>query len=147
MFLENDSGQSAGGGLTVNAPGTTATGWIVDNTFVANTGSFASHLHAPTLTGTLANNLFVSARGGGAAVEVAATVVSDHNGWFDNGTDLAGTSFGASEVFGDPLFAGWVDDGDCTNDDLTLLPGSPGIDAGDPAFPERDGTPGDLGAG
>ena len=48
-------------------------------------------------------------------------------------------------MFADPLFVLWSDDGDPTNDDLGLQPGSPAIDAGFPGLLDPDGTVSDLG--
>lgn len=46
----------------------------------------------------------------------------------------------------EPGFVAWSDDGDWTNDDLSLAAGAIGIDAGDPGCVEADGTTCDLGA-
>jgi len=51
-------------------------------------------------------------------------------------------------ILADPMFIAWSDDGDWTNDNLCLAPGSPGVDAGDPdpAYNDPDGTRNDMGA-
>jgi predicted outer membrane repeat protein len=56
-------------------------------------------------------------------------------------TPVAGTD---GNLAVDPAFADYSDDGDPTNDDLTLLTGSPAIDAGSDT--DTDGSAADLGA-
>ena len=45
-----------------------------------------------------------------------------------------------------PEFVTWTADGDCTNDNLRLMTGSPYRDSGDPKRLDRDGTRSDIGA-
>jgi hypothetical protein len=51
-------------------------------------------------------------------------------------------------ISADPMFVNYTDDGDWTNDNFCLAPGSPAIDAGDPdpAMNDPDGTRNDMGA-
>jgi len=68
--------------------------------------------------------------------------------WGNQGADGGGSGWapGANTTTADPDFALFSDDGDGSNDDLTLQPGSPAIDAGSPACADdADGTPSDIG--
>ena len=76
--------------------------------------------------------------------EPGQRAVVDHTLWFDNDRNLVGAP-STNHVEADPLLAAWTADGDCSNDDWTLLPGSPARDAGNPAWPDLDGTPNDIG--
>lgn len=51
----------------------------------------------------------------------------------------------APPVYGTPLFTDWVDDY-VLNDTLSLRPGSPGVDAGQPSQQDPDGSRADIGA-
>ncbi len=53
---------------------------------------------------------------------------------------------GGGNLDEDPLFTALSEDGDWTNDTLTLQSGSPCIDAGDPSLADADGSRADMGA-
>jgi hypothetical protein len=72
---------------------------------------------------------------------------ADHNLWFDNAAGDREGSTGPGAVFGDPRYARYLSDTDCTNDDLEPMPGSPLIDAGNPAYHDADGSRSDIGHG
>jgi hypothetical protein len=66
---------------------------------------------------------------------------SSYSLFWQNGVDYEPKVNGRGNLFVDPMFR------DPRNGDFTLLPGSPAIDAGDPAatFADADGTRNDLG--
>jgi len=72
-------------------------------------------------------------------------VYGNAGGEYSGLSDPTGTNGNLSE---DPLFTAFTDDGDRTNDDLSLATGSPCIDAGDPdtSMDDADGTTNDQGA-
>jgi hypothetical protein len=66
---------------------------------------------------------------------------SSYSLFYENGVDYEPKLVGRGNLFVDPMFT------DARNGDFTLKPGSPAIDAGDPAsdFNDADGTRNDLG--
>lgn len=64
------------------------------------------------------------------------------------GTSLEGVALGDGKgnLDADPMFTDFTGDGDWTNDDLTLLLGSPCLDAGDSTLMDEDGSVSDMGA-
>jgi MYXO-CTERM domain-containing protein len=145
--FENSSGDS-GGGFQFVGP---ASADVSNHTFLANSSSDGGHLRAEQGTMNLINNIFASAVGGDGVTQDNNNGLRDYNLWFDNTNDDVGgqldnNDLGGASFFVDPQINGYLQDGDCTNDDLTLAPGSPAIDAGDPLLFDRDGSPSDIGA-
>jgi MYXO-CTERM domain-containing protein len=92
------------------------------------------------------NNLLIAHDGTAYDGVAGASGAFDYNGWYRNATNSSRT-LGAHDLTGaDPKLVAWSADGDCTNDDVTLLAGSPALDRGDPAVLDRDGSRSDLGA-
>ncbi len=99
------------------------------------------------------NNIVANSIGYGLYADDAASAANSsltYNDWYNNTTDVGGY-FTASDISGygnitsNPDFTAYTVDGDCTNDDLTLAPGSPLIDAGDPTHLDADGSRSDIG--
>ncbi|MCA9493545.1 MAG: hypothetical protein KC621_26620 [Myxococcales bacterium] len=97
------------------------------------------------------NNVFAWARGTTPSWTQNETALrADANLWWANaGGDLGGFTSPSmdqpTDVHADPLFVALSDDGDCGNEDLSLQPGSPAIDAGTTAWTDLDGSPSDIG--
>lgn len=159
LFLGNEA--ASGGALSVD---NACLGYYAiapsDLLFGANTlvGNTADRGAAVRLVGcvdaTVGNDLFVAHRGAAGASlaawessAVATHLVFDHDLWWDNdGADTLGVATGASDLFADPVFVAFSDDGDYANDDFALSATSPARDAGHPAISDPDGSPSDLGA-
>jgi predicted outer membrane repeat protein len=95
-----------------------------------------------TGTATLRNVLIGETTATGAA---ASDLDVRYGAWWNNDENTLWPLDG-SHVFDDPLLAGVSDDDDCTNDRWWPLPGSPLLDAGDPALLDPDGGRSDIGA-
>jgi predicted outer membrane repeat protein len=95
------------------------------------------------------HNIVAYSSGANAVQGSSAAMVADYNAYLDNvdGDSDSGIGINSSPFLGvDPLFIAYSADGDCSNDDLSLAPGSPLIDAGDPGQTgDLDGTTADLG--
>jgi predicted outer membrane repeat protein len=154
-FVDNQAPVGLGGAVFVENDGhvgyyglhRTKVG-VRDNTFVANEAAGGAHLYLTSrVTHAVANNVFAAAGSGSFAVVLhTAPGVVDYNLWFDNaGGDLSGVPLGSHDVFANPLFVAWTDDGDPSNDDLHLQPGSPAVDAGHPSLLDPDLSPSDIG--
>ncbi|MCA9493617.1 MAG: right-handed parallel beta-helix repeat-containing protein, partial [Myxococcales bacterium] len=153
LFLGNDA--ASGGALSVD---NACLGYYAipssDLLFGANTlvGNSADRGSAVRLVGcvdaTVGNDLFVAhtgTPGPSLAVwessAVATHPVFDHDLWWDNdGADTLGVATGANDLFVDPAFVSFSDDGDYANDDLALSLASPARDAGHPAVSDPDGS-------
>lgn len=132
--------------------------WVLqNNTFVGNSGRQADHVLQQSQEAVLVNNVFAGGSGRRAAYLIgpglyfndSPNVRGNWNLFFANGIDLRGApraDLGPDTLFGvDPMVTSYTPDGDCTNDDLTPLPGSPLIDGGSPALVDEDGTRSDIG--
>ncbi|MBO85628.1 MAG: hypothetical protein CL927_09730, partial [Deltaproteobacteria bacterium] len=128
---------------------------LVNNTFVGNlAGFYGGTIYGYYLYTDFLNNI------------VAYTPLSDgmygdyytdyysnleYNNWYNNTSSdfdgaLSTASLGAGNLFDDPLFRDYTNDGNCDNDDLRIDPSSTLVDAGDPAFIDTDGSTSDIGA-
>jgi len=143
-----------GGGVSLRERGGTE---IVNNTIVGNTaGSGGGGLFFDNWIGISApafveGNIVAFNSGGGIRSCYAYTAPAlDYNLVYGNtGGDWIGSATpGPSSLSADPLFVDFTYDGDWSNDDLTLAPGSPATDAGNPLplFDDVDGSRNDLGA-
>jgi hypothetical protein len=77
--------------------------------------------------------------------EASYTLFDENTGSWTGTVDPVGSD---GNFAADPAFTLYTSNGDPTDDDLTLSPSSPAIDAGDPdpAFDDVDGTRNDVGA-
>ena len=137
-----------GGAILLDGGGPTD---LTNNTFAGNSGPDGGHLRVEQTTVNLVNNIFTTALDGDGLSQDSTDGVRDYNLWFSNtpndiGDQLDTNDLGSNSVFADPDFTGYTADNDCFNDDLTLNPGSPAIDAGDPSILDRDGSISDIGA-
>lgn len=160
-FQHNEA--TSGGGLFA----VTETYWPLDryqiaiasNTFVANTADNGSHVYAHDEVEPLArNNILALGEGAGPGWEQTGNGTygdQNYNLWYSNaGGNSVGAPGGANDVFGNPLFVSYSNDGVC-NDNFGLALGSPAVDAGDPGSPpflpgwppynDGDGSRADIG--
>ena len=108
------------------------------------------------LDSTLEYGVAGSKSGDGVAVRSTSSSTTEYssyfsyNAWFENvatNSSAVGATLtlDSTNLFSDPLLAGWSDDGDCTNDRLWPADDSPLIDAGDPDTSDSDGSAVDMG--
>ncbi|MDG1483479.1 MAG: MopE-related protein [Myxococcota bacterium] len=102
---------------------------------------------------TMLNSIIVEAgTGEGVLVGGSASFTGTYNDVYNNaGGDYLGTTDPTGSngnISTDPVFTSWSDNGDSTDDDMTLSAKSPAIDAGDPSvsYDDADGTTNDMGA-
>ena len=108
---------------------------------------------ASTLPGEIVGNIVASGVGSGIVSEASSLPSStNYNNSWDNSVDDFSTLSSSlpipiDSISADPLFVAWSNDGDWTNDDFSLLVGSPSIDSGHPSVPgpDLDGSPTDQG--
>ncbi len=99
--------------------------------------------------GEVRNNVFAYTLAGDAA-QGTTTATFSYNAWYQNlGADAGGSlttaeAYGPGTLFADPGFRAWSSNGLC-DDDLLPAAGSALIGAGDPAFPDWDGSSADIG--
>jgi hypothetical protein len=148
VFQENLS-LADGGGL---AGDTISTFNLKNNTFIGNSSPAGAGLWLANTSGTLKNNIFSHSIGSAAHADDLSTGgdLPTYSGWFQNSSDVSGfysaTSGVSGNVSSDPEFQTYSQDGDCSNDLLSLATTSPYIDAGDPTINDNDGTRSDIGA-
>jgi hypothetical protein len=95
-------------------------------------------------TATLRNVLIGESTATGAK---ASVLDARYGAWWNNADDTDEfVILDETHVFDDPLLADVSDDGNCSNDLWWPLPGSPLLDAGDPALLDPDGGRSDIGA-
>ncbi len=157
-YLENNiiTGNAAGfvygGAAGVELQGDDGA-WMVNNTIVGNHDGWAQVAVSWSATSSyLANNIIASSdiaglasHGGTAPTIVYCDVYGNAGGNYLDLTDVTGTN---GNISLDPLFVDYSDDGDASNDDLTLDASSPCVDAGhsNTGFDDVDGTQNDMGA-
>jgi len=123
-----------------------ATMLVRGNTFVSNENATGpSAIECPDRVHLwVTNNIFMD--GVGTAVHTGNLLQQlDYNLYWGNTGDVSPGSVGANAVLADPMFVDWSNDGDPSNDDLTLLPGSPAFQAGNPLY-LLGGVPRNIGA-
>lgn len=131
---------------------------LVNNTLVGNTAaSEGGGLYLSNSYGELVNNVFAWTHTGDGVFFAEALYASEvytdifFNDWYGNFDADTGGFLEASRITGDgnitrdPGFVRWSEDGDCTNDDLRPMTGSPLIDAGYPSMFDEDGSLSDIG--
>lgn len=161
-FWDNHATSGAAVDLGNNGYGGVQPVALLGNTFADNSGPAAAHVSAEGIALDLVNNTFALGAGASDAVAVVdgrnqygqvlrSSLGGDHNLFWSNaggdyGAPLVAADFGANTLWNaDPRFTSYVANADCY-DDLTTQPGSPAIDAGDPAYRDhRDGTRSDIG--
>ncbi len=121
--------------------------WTVQNLTVAGTTGVGATFTGATTTASIVNSLFLD--GSNFAINFAAgasTMGIDHNAFQGNTNgNVSGAALGVGNLEGiSPQLAAWSDDGNCANDVLEPLFGSPLVDAGTGTDP--DGSPADIGA-
>lgn len=128
---------------------------LINNTFVDNLGVEVADVYVNDANTTLRNNLFAGASQGACFYsyyygygygELAYNLFGSYpSGPILYKEDPSGTN---GNISGDPLMVGYSNDGDPSNDDFSLSPLSPAIDAGDPAeeYLDLDGTRNDIGS-
>jgi predicted outer membrane repeat protein len=143
VFLENQA-VSDGGAIYANGGGVTLT----NNDLLGNSAATGGGVRTVGSTLAFKNNLVAWTPAGSGAH--SSTIVSSSYGafWSNASSDVAG-SFSAldgNHVVTDPALTNASMDGDCANDTLWPLYGSPLIDAGDPSVLDPDGSRSDIGA-
>lgn len=140
LFVSNSSAGnlSAAGGI-----------YLYDGTFTVHNNTFFDNGPGNSCIRALANvsntdirnNIFANAQETAVRISDSNVVTVAYNNIFGAG-GYVGINPGEGDIFLDPLFA------DTANNDFTLLPGSPCIDAGDTSFTfmEPDFTRIDIGA-
>ncbi len=147
--LWNEASTDGGGILLVD--GTVS---AVNVTLAGDDASNGGGLYASgSSTASVWNSIIANA---GTGVGVLVDAGSSYSGGYSNvygnaGGDYSGTTdpTGTSgNISSDPAFTALSDDGDHTNDDVSLGFGSPSVDAGDPdlVYADADGTANDQGA-
>ncbi|MFH1463776.1 MAG: MopE-related protein [Pseudomonadota bacterium] len=126
---------------------------IRNATFVGSSSSATGSLHLDAGWATVTNSIVAHAQAGWGVYADAAfrtayltydDVWANAGGAWGGGLAAPTGTNGNQEA--DPGFVAYSADGDWTNDDLSLAPGSVLMDAGSPAWPDLDGSVGDLGA-
>lgn len=149
IFQENDS-DANGGALAVDSIGSVS---LINNSFVGNSSSQGDDLWATLSPTELVNNIFAYSNGTASVYAADANTASlgvTYNDWYNNTANTSG-SFAFSvvsdgNIVNDPTFALYSQDGNCSNDVLTLQTSSTLIDAGDPTRFDIDGSRSDMGA-
>ena len=172
FFCDNDA-ESSGGAVTVysgvggtwtrNRFARNAAGWsgsavmvdsgvtaaLVNNAFVDNGTAGRPGATVGVEGGSIefVNNAVIGSQTQGVAGITALQASKlHHNGWYENGQDVAGGSPGAGAVSAAPRFVAASSDLSCDELDLGLEHDSPYVDAGDPSLEDDDGSTSDIGA-
>jgi len=120
----------------------------VKNTFLASHASVTgAAIEVDVMAASELQNNSIVWSTGALAVTTADWDHANHNLWFENALGDTDAGTGPAAVFADPMYTDYLPDTDCSNDDLTPLPGSPLIDAGHPGYSDADGTRSDIGHG
>jgi hypothetical protein len=125
--------------------GPTATASIVNTHLVGNTATSTGAAVEAQGSLTLRNTLVAQNTGLGPAIAATGPLIATYNLYFDNQATDSSAAADPTELFVDPLLAGFVP-GSCDPAGITPLPGSPVTDAGDPALLDDDGSRSDIGA-
>jgi hypothetical protein len=155
-ILTENSAEDDGGGLYFNTVARVA---LTNNTLLGNAATQnGGHLYQTDTTGSIINNIFAFATGGGGVYaadgvsglpravgrfrynDVYGNTGGDYGGTYSDYTGLGGN------ISLDPEVVAYSIDGDETNDDLTLTPTSLCVDAGTPRLVDPDGSRSDMGA-
>lgn len=124
---------------------------VVNNLFIDNRGTEVDDVYINYAGAELRNNLFGGSTQGAAVYDYYRYGVVAYNlfGSYPAGNMLYGTDPVGSDgnLSGDPLLVAYSNDGDPLNDDFSLAPTSPALDAGDPAeaYNDLDGSRNDMG--
>ncbi|MCB9685724.1 MAG: hypothetical protein H6735_11850 [Alphaproteobacteria bacterium] len=136
---------SASFGSAISATGGSWT--LANDDFLGHPGSAVLGQNLGT-TLTLVNDLVADTLGTGVQGISSATITVRYSDFFGNSTDYSNVTANVGIYNEGPLLRYWVNDGDCSNDDLMPRWDSPLLDAGDPspAFNDPDGSRSDIGA-
>ncbi len=143
VFLANTA-TGTGGDFRFNS----SSGTVVHNDFLGGSavveggGSWAS-----AAIGDYHSNLVGwSAAGGGLDASASPSLSVDYDGWWENVPVNADVALGVHAVTADPLLANMFSGVLCADVSPKPLQGSPLLFAGDPAYPNPDGTRGHIGS-
>lgn len=141
-FIDNETGGKSAFGGGVSCSGSAI---IRNNTFIGNVasgnaasgGGMSCSGCAIILNNIVINNEAIGSGafgGGGISIGSSATLTLDYNDvWNNTSGDYSGVAPGTHDISADPLLV------DPVNGNIHLTPGSPCIDAGDPAnYPATD---------
>jgi MYXO-CTERM domain-containing protein len=119
------------------------------NDFLANEAAEGGGLYTADSSVIFVNNLVAWQTGHGVWAQTTTGTLT-YSLFHDNSPDHLSPGLaknaGPGLVYADPMLTAFSDDGDCSNDDLTPLPGSPLVDAGDPSLLDDDGSISDIGS-
>ncbi|MFN7142320.1 MAG: right-handed parallel beta-helix repeat-containing protein, partial [Myxococcota bacterium] len=151
LITDNVASMFGGGIVTYEANDLYPSARITNNTIVFNevtdTDNGAGVCQWRRTTPTFTNNIIAYNDGVGVFSEDDMDATFTYNLVYGNTTNYSGLAGdGGGNISADPRFAGVSNDADWTNDDFTLLSGSPAIDAGDPGTSDADGSRADVGA-
>ncbi len=125
--------------------GTTAI--VVHNDFLDGSATDGGGTWASTTTGIFQNNLVAwQTAGGGLEASASPALAVDYDLWWENVPVDADVALGAHAVLADPLLSDWTPGVACEDIDTMPAGDSPLLNAGDPASPNPDGTPGHIGS-
>ncbi len=137
-----------GGGVYVQE----SSGSVIENSaFLMNDASTGGGVGWVSTVGSFRNNVVLGNTGDGVVGGNAASATFSFDVFTDNTDDPVSGTFDAKALSNtnlmdvDPGFQAWSDDGDCTNDALTLKPTSPLLDKGDASVLDPDGSRSDIG--
>ena len=149
IFQENVSEEN-GGALALSS---VLDATVINNTFVGNASTQGDDMWLTLSPTEIINTIFAQSSGSAAvyaADSSSASMGTTYNDWYNNTSNSSG-SFGFSVVANgnmtnNPLFTLYSQDGNCSNDVLTLQSTSSLIDTGDPTRFDLNGTRSDIGA-
>jgi len=144
VFLNNSSGSQGGSLAFLN--GSFAT--VHNNTFLESAAVNGGAVVFGVNEFDLRNNVVAgTTSGNGVVASGGLAATADFTLWWDNAPlDRAGVPAAPGDLTADPELLDWRVDGDCVADVVWPAPGSPLVDAGDPALTDPDGSRSDVGA-
>jgi Putative metal-binding motif len=154
VFVNNSA---SGDGLSIGGAGVDVAGGIATLTNVTGAGNdgqgsvyIAATASATIMNSIIAENADADILDGetGAVLDITYSDVynSANSGYSSVFGDRTGSPY--NNIDSDPVFTSWSDDDNYGNDDLSLRPTSPGVDAGNPnpTYYDADGSINDMGA-
>ncbi len=149
LFQDNEATEGGGGAFILNG----ATFTMTNSDILANQSTCCGAIYAYNSGVELVNNIFGWNSVGAVYTEDSETsALQSHryNAWYQNsvyewGGEFEDRSGQEGNFIADPEVRAFSDDGDSTNDRLTLEDSSPCIDAGQGGQTDWDGSPTDIG--